>query len=105
MILRSVLVNEPLLLIDGVLQNQDGVIHVKAEAHRAAVLCDDGVRVTLIFIEKFSTWERKAPSLCLFFYLRTQSFCFYRPKPQAGEGCLRSQERLVEFRGSRSLPL
>jgi len=27
---RLVLVNEPLLLIDGVLQNQDGVIHVKA---------------------------------------------------------------------------
>ena len=27
---RSVLVNQPLLLIDGVLQNQDGVIHVKA---------------------------------------------------------------------------
>jgi error-prone DNA polymerase len=27
---RSVLVDEPLLLIDGVLQNQDGVIHVKA---------------------------------------------------------------------------
>jgi len=27
---RSVLVSEPLLLIDGVLQNQDGVIHVKA---------------------------------------------------------------------------
>jgi error-prone DNA polymerase len=27
---RVVLVNEPLLLIDGVLQNQDGVIHVKA---------------------------------------------------------------------------
>jgi error-prone DNA polymerase len=27
---RAVLVNQPLLLIDGVLQNQDGVIHVKA---------------------------------------------------------------------------
>jgi error-prone DNA polymerase len=27
---RAVLVNYPLLLIDGVLQNQDGVIHVKA---------------------------------------------------------------------------
>ena len=27
---RLVLVNEPLLMIDGVLQNQDGVIHVKA---------------------------------------------------------------------------
>jgi error-prone DNA polymerase len=32
---RLVLVKEPLLLIDGVLQNQDGVIHVKAGRIRA----------------------------------------------------------------------